>query len=191
MDSLTLIHQGVLYLHVVAFAIAFSAVVREDLALLRARCVDLRRLQATARTLTLALAALWVSGLALMAFDGWLDLARLAASSKPLAKLLVASAVTANGLALHAWAFPILRAQESGASGASGSSGGATLPVVLGATSSVSWSYAAFLGVGRVIAPSMSFSGFMTCYALSLVAAVAAALLFVRPRVERWLAQGR
>ena len=57
MNTLTLIHQGVLFLHLAAFAIAFSAVLREDVALFKAQRIDLVRLTETARTLTGALIA--------------------------------------------------------------------------------------------------------------------------------------
>lgn len=185
MDIVTLIHQGVLYLHVVAFAIAFSAVLREDWALCRARRVDLQRLRQTANTLTITLAVLWASGLVLLACDAGPDMAGLGASPKAQAKLLVAAALTANGLALHAWAFPTLQASSAR------DPLDATLAVVLGATSTVSWSYAAFLGVARVIAKSMSLTGYLTGYAASLSVAITCALLFVRPHVARWLAADR
>ena len=181
MDAITLLHQAVLYGHVTAFAIAFSAVLREDLALLRSRGLDLARLSHTARTLTLALAALWFTGLGLLAFEFGVDLDRLFATPKPVAKLLVATALTCNGLALHSWAFPGLNA---------GDLRSASLAVILGATSSVSWIYAAFMGVARVVAPSMSLSDFMTAYVALLLAAVVGALLFIRPHLLRLMEQG-
>jgi hypothetical protein len=182
MDAPTLLHQGVLYGHVTAFAVAFSAVLREDLALLRTRGLDLARLTRTARTLTLALAVLWLTGLGLLAFEYGLDLDRLLATPKPVAKLLVVTALTCNGLALHTWAFPGLRAGDRGSAG---------LAVILGATSSVSWVYAAFMGVARIVSPSMSLADFMTAYAALLLVAVAAALLFIRPHLVRLMEQGR
>jgi hypothetical protein len=95
---------------------------------------------------------------------------------------LVVSALTANGVALHTLAFPMLRdAQE-------GREANAVLPVVLGATSSASWLYASFMGVSRVIAPAMSLGDFMALYLALLGMSIAAAMVFVRPRVARWLA---
>jgi hypothetical protein len=61
----------------------------------------------------------------------------------------------------------------------------AVLPVVLGATSSASWLYASFMGV---IAPAMSLVDFMALYLALLAMSIAAAMVFVRPRVARWLA---
>lgn len=181
MDANTLLHQGVLYGHVTAFAVAFSAVLREDLALLRARGLDLARLSRTARTLSLALAVLWLTGLGLLAFEFGTDLDRLVATPKPVAKLLVVTALTCNGLALHTWAFPGLRAGDRST---------ARLAVILGATSSVSWVYAAFMGVARIVAPSMSLADFMTVYVALLLAAIVGALLFIRPHLLRLIQQG-
>ena len=181
MDIKTLIHQAVLFAHLVAFAIAFSAVLREDMALLKARSIDLQALADTARTLTSALIALWLTGLALMAFDLGLNPHSLIVSPKLAAKLVVVFALSANGLALHTLAFPRLRSARAERRGA------ATVPVVLGAISSASWLCASFIGVSRLVAPAMHFSDFMLLYAVLLVGAIGVALVFVRPRVARWL----
>jgi hypothetical protein len=103
----------------------------------------------------------------------------LMARPKLVAKLLVVIALTANGVALHTFAFPRLgRAgiQERPS---------VVVPVVLGAISTASWLYASFIGVARVIAPSMSLQNFMTWYATLLMVAIIVGLVFVRPRVSR------
>jgi hypothetical protein len=179
MDIPTLIHQAVLFTHLVAFAIAFSAVLREDIALLKARSIDLEALADTARTLTSALVALWLTGLALTAFDLGFDPRMLIVSPKPAAKLVVVTALTANGLALHALAFPMLRNPRAGNRGA------VTVPVVLGAISSASWLCASFIGVSRLIAPAMHFEDFMAIYGVLLAGAISVALVFARARVAR------
>ena len=139
-----------LFAHTVTFAIALSAVLREDLALIKARRVDPHRLVETMRTLTFALGALWVTGLALVSLEVGVDALALLASPKLAAKLFVVAALTANGLALHTLAFPLLRGQRiQGRFSLS-------LPVVLGAISTVSWLYASFIGVSRLIAPMMA-----------------------------------
>ena len=107
MDFATVVRQGFLFLHTVSFAIALSAVLREDVALARARCINARRLSDTARTVTYALIVLWVTGLALVGFNVGLDVRALIADPKLAAKICVVSVLTANGLALHALAFPI------------------------------------------------------------------------------------
>ena len=182
MEPFTLIHQGVLFLHLTAFALAFSAVVREDIALLRAKRIDFGRLAVTARWLSAALVALWVTGLGLLAFDVGLDASRLLASPKPLAKVLVVSALSANGLALHVIAFPALR--EAGTAGRAGRT---ALAVMLGAISTASWLCASFIGVSRLIAESMRLRDFIALYSALLIGAITTALVFVRPRLARAL----
>jgi hypothetical protein len=185
MDTLTLIRQGLLFVHAVTFAIALSAVLREDVALIKARRIDPHRLADTARTLTSSLIALWVTGLTLVALDVGLDLPTLIASPKLAAKLFVVSALTANGLALHTLAFPMLRRPQTQTRLR------LFVPVVLGAISTVSWLYASFIGVARLIAPSMSFTEFIALYGALLTGAIAVALLFVRPRVARLFVRPR
>ena len=63
----------------------------------------------------------------------------------------------------------------------------ATVPVVLGAISSASWLCASFIGVSRLIAPSMRLPDFMALYGVLLAGAIGVALVFVRPRVARLL----
>jgi hypothetical protein len=179
MNSLALIHQCVQFVHVAAFAIAFSAVVREDIAMVKAQEIDMQRLSATAQTLTGALIVLWFTGLALIGFAIGIDPDALMARPKLLAKLLVVIALTANGVALHAFAFPSL-----GRTGVQ-ERPNVVVPVMLGAISTASWLYASFIGVARVIAPSMSLRDFMAWYAALLLVAITVGLVFVRPRVLR------
>lgn len=180
MNSLALIHQGVLFIHVAAFAIAFSAVMREDIAMVKAQQIDMQRLSDTAQTLTGALIVLWLTGLALIGFAIGIDPDALIARPKLLAKLLVVVALTANGVALHAFAFPQL-----GRGASAQRQPNVVIPVVLGAISTASWLYASFIGVARVIAPLMSLQNFMAWYAALLMVAISVGLVFVRPRVLR------
>ncbi len=103
------LRQGVLFAHLVAFAIAISAVLREDWMLISTRRIAWHRLLATARALTISLIALWATGAALVALDVGLSFAAIGANAKLTAKLLVVLALTVNGFALHAIAFPMIR----------------------------------------------------------------------------------
>lgn len=179
MDMPTLLHQAVLYAHLITFAIALSGVLRADLGLLRAQRLDSARLAATARLLAVALALLWLTGGALLVFDAGLDVHAWLTSPKTSAKLFVVAALTGNGLALHTLAFPRLRRAQPGRVSK------ATLPLVLGAISTASWLFASFVGASRLIAPSMRLADFLLLYALVLVLAIVGALVFVRRRVER------
>ncbi len=179
MNTVTLWHQAVLFLHLIAFAIALSAVLRADVELLLARRLDTDRLMTTARLLAVALAILWVSGAALLFIDIGPDWRAWFGGAKTGAKLLVVTALTANGMALHHFVFPRLKRPWLH------TTSGATLPLVLGAISTASWLFASFVGVSRLIAPSMRFVDYLSLYALVLALAVGGALVFMRRRVER------
>lgn len=170
MNPDSLIRQALLFAHLLAFAVAFATVLREDARLLRERRIEFDRLRAAARVLTWALALLWLSGLALVMLDTGADAARIAANPKLVAKLLVVSVLTANGMALHGLVFARLaRAPERDPLALA-------LPAVLGAVSSASWLCASFIGASRIIAPAMRLADYFALYALTLAAAVTAAL---------------
>ena len=177
--------QFLLFAHTLTFAFAIVAVLREDLALLRARRVDAARLHVAGRFIMRLLVLLWITGLALIALDVGFDLAAMANKPKLAAKLTVVSLLTANGLLLHWLAFPILTKPQRFPHQA------ATHCAALGAISSVTWLYASFVGVARLIAPAMSYTGFLALYVVGLVAGLVVAMVFVRPHVERLLAAGR
>lgn len=58
---------------------------------------------------------------------------------------------------------------------------------MLGAISTVSWLFASFVGVARLIAPAMSYGGFLLLYLLSLLFGLGIAAVWVRPQLERML----
>jgi hypothetical protein len=175
MDSLPWLRQCVLFAHLVAFAVALGAVLREDMELLARRRVDVRRLARAARTLTMALAVLWATGLALVGLDIGFDPSAVAAAPKLAAKLAVVAILTANGVALHALAFPMLTRRDPRLA----------LPLLLGAVSTASWLYASFVGVSRLVAPRLSFADYMAMYALVLALAGAVALVVIGPLMRR------
>lgn len=179
MDMLTTTaRQLLLFAHTLAFAFAIVAVFREDVALLRARRVDAANLEATGRTIARLLGLLWLTGAALILLDLGLDWAALIAKPKLAAKLTVVSLLTANGLLLHWVVFPMVtKPQQPGFASA--------VCAAVGAVSSVTWFYASFVGVARLIAPAMTYTGFLTLYGLSLGAGLVVSLAFVRPHIER------
>lgn len=174
MDLSLLLRQGVLCLHLLAFAIALGTLLREDASLLIWRRINTRRLARTARTLSAALAVLWVSGLALVGWSVGLDPSVIAATPKIAAKFVVVLALTINGVALHALAFPQIRRLRTPG----------TLALLLGAVSSASWLVSAFIGASRLVAPWLSFGGYMAVYGLSISVAAASALFIFRRQPE-------
>ena len=178
-DLSTAAHQLLLYGHLLAFAFAFVAVVREDVAMCRATRIDSRQLRRTAHQVLILLVVLWASGLGMLALEGKLDPRAWSLQPKLAAKITVVSLLTLNGLLLHRIAFPLMTKRQRLPGLA------ATICVILGAFSAVGWSYAAFLGVARVIAPAMSYGDFLAILGLMLVPALGLALLVVRPRLQR------
>jgi hypothetical protein len=174
---LPLLHQGALFVHAIAFAITLSAVIREDLHWLRGGGLGAERLARTMRTVWAGLLVLWASGLVLVAVAAAASPVPWVPSGKLAAKLVVVSLLSLNGLALHAWVFPrllrtgSLRAEESGHLGG--------LPMMLGAVSSASWVFAAFIGVARPVEAVLPFGGFVALYLLSLVLALASVLAWL------------
>ena len=180
MDMLTTTaRQLLLFAHTLAFAFAIVAVLREDVALLRSRRVDADKLEATGRTITRLLGLLWLTGAALILLDIGLDWSALAHKPKLAAKLTVVSLLTANGLLLHWVVFPMLTKPQRSPGFAS------AVCAIVGAVSSVTWLFASFVGVARLIAPAMTYGGFLGLYGLSLAAGLVVSLVFVRPHLER------
>ncbi len=175
----TLVRQLLLFVHTLAFAFALVTVLREDAALLTARQVDAARLQAIARTTGRLLALLWFTGLGLVGLGIGIDLAAIAAHPKLAAKLTVVGLLTVNGMLLHRLAFPLLTGVRAPWPYA------ATACAALGAVSTVTWVFASFVGVSRLIAPAMSYGGFICLYLLSLVGGLGVALCLIRPQVMR------
>jgi len=184
MDMLTVAaRQLLLFAHLIGFALAFAAILREDMALLSAQRVDAQKLVAAGRTIAWMLGFLWVTGIGLLLLEfGW-DLTALASRPKLLAKLAVVCVLTLNGALLHRLALPALAGPVHSPRRA------ATLCAVLGAVSSVSWLLASFMGASRLIAPWMSLGGFLALYVAGLCMGLLVALTLVRPRVERLLTQ--
>lgn len=179
METVTLIKQGVLFAHLLFFAIAVGEILRADWRMFRDNVIDQHALEATARVVAFALAGLWASGLALVYIDTGFDPALIAEKPKLIAKVVVVLALSANGALLHTVAFPMLRG------GMVANRHSAQICSALGAISTVSWLYAAFVGVARVIAAKMTLVDFLALYGLGLAMGIGVALLVVAPSLER------
>ncbi len=185
-DSETLVlvlRQGILFAHLIGFSIVFSAIIREDWALATAARLDPEALRRTAGIAFALLAFLWATGLCLVALDVGLDPVAILAKPKLMTKIGVVSVLTLNGFLLHWLAFPLLTQPQRRPNLA------AAVCAALGAISLVSWSYAAFVGVARLIAPKLTLTSFAQLYALSLAFGVVAALVFIRPRIARLISK--
>ena len=169
--------QLLLFAHALAFAFAIVTVIRQDVALLMIRRIDAAKLKSTGHRIALLLGLLWITGASLIALDAT-DLRTIITAPKMATKLVVVSMLTLNGVVLHWVAFPLMTQPQTRPRFA------ATICVLCGSISFVTWLYAAFLGVGRLIAPRMDFSAFMGLYGVGLAAAIGIGVLAIRPRLE-------
>ena len=177
LDVHALVRMVCIYAHVLAFAAAFVSVALGDFAIFARQRVDLALLARSARNVTLTLAALWITGLAVVWLDTRFDPAAVFRAPKLLAKLSVVLLLTANGVALHRLAFPRFAQVHTDPHRA------ALLPTVLGAISITTWLYAAFIGIGRAAERPLGFGGFLALYLAALVTGVGLALVQIRPRL--------
>jgi hypothetical protein len=178
MEVTAIAGQALLYGHIIAFALALAAVIKEDVHLLRESHFDTTSLLATAKLVKWLLLALWVTGVPMVMIDIGTDVSLLLGKPKLLAKLIVVGALTLNGILLHLVAFPMVTGKPQNPNKA------ATIAATLGAVSTTSWLYASFVGVARIVAPYFSLHDFIILYLLALAIAVSFAILVVRNRLH-------
>jgi hypothetical protein len=171
--------QLLLFAHALVFAFAIVAVLQEDWYVLNARRIKASRLHRKARLTLMLFGLLWLTGASLVLLDVGGDLSALAHKPKLLAKLSVVAVLTLNALLLHKIAFPLLTRPQRALRRA------ATVCAVLGAISTVTWLMASFIGVARLIAPAMNYTGFMVLYAVGLTLGLTVALVWVRPQLQQ------
>jgi hypothetical protein len=180
-NLLILARQALVYGHIIAFALALAAILKEDFRFFRAERIDAASLLASAKLVKWLLLALWATGIPMVIMDVGTDVSLLLSNSKLVAKLMVVTALTLNGILLHFIAFPMLIGKPNNPAKA------ATIAATLGAISMTSWLYASFLGASRIVGPYFSLYGFVILYLLGLAIALLVAILVVRDRLERLL----
>ncbi len=177
METQAIARLLLVFIHVLAFALALGCVLREDAKLIFSRSHDAQALRSAARLVRFALIILWASGLALLVVETGAALHRVADNPKLLAKLTVVAVLTLNGVALHLAAFPCLLGDRRPSHSSS------NIAAVLGAVSTASWLAATLLGIARTSAAGLTFFDFMQIYGGLLLGALAFALIVVRPRL--------
>lgn len=177
LDITAVIRMALIYIHLLGFAGAAAFVAQGDYALLGQARIDMALLRRSARFVSVALAVLWVSGLAVIWLDTQFVWSVLQSKPKLMAKLSIVSILTLNGVALHMLAFPRIENAHRNPQGA------VLLPCILGGVSAATWMYAAFVGVGKAVTPALGYAGFMSLYALALAMGVGVAMLVIRKRL--------
>ena len=107
-DFLTIARMMAIYLHVLALAIAAVAVAFGDFAIFARERIDMK-CWARPPVATIALAVLWITGLAVIGMDTGFDTELLATKPKLLAKLTVVAVLTVNSLACICLPFRVWR----------------------------------------------------------------------------------
>jgi len=109
LDITAVTRMALIYVHLLGFAGAAAFVAQGDYALLGQSRIDMALLRRSARFVSVALAVLWISGLAVIWMDTHFVLSVLQTKPKLLAKLSIVTILTINGVALHTLAFPAWR----------------------------------------------------------------------------------
>jgi len=167
------IRLAVLYVHLIACCVAIGLVLTHDIAMVKALLQgkgpapeDPHALETLQSTVALALAALWVTGVAIVALDasvkGWAYFG----NPKLQAKIGLVLLLTANGVLLHQTVLPML--QKAG-SLLQLDFDQRLFAVLAGAVSGVTWFYAAFMGVARPLAWKFSLLELLGAYPVLLL----------------------
>ena len=175
---------GLVYVHLISCCIALGLVIVSDLSMVRdlisGSAPDrnkIRQMDMLQSIVVKALAALWVTGIAICALDaslkgGW----QYFANPKLQAKILMVAILTVNGVVLHHSVLPwvkkagsVLRLNFSRT----------VFALLAGTISGVSWLYAALLGVGRPLSWKYSLLEIMAAYPLLLAGGFVGMLMLV------------
>jgi hypothetical protein len=147
---------AVLYVHLIACCVAIGLVLTHDIAMVKELLQgkgpakeDPHVLETLQSTVSLALAALWVTGVAIVALDASVKGWEYFGNPKLQAKIGLVLLLTANGVLLHQTVLPMM--QKAG-SLLQLNFDQRLLAVFAGAVSGVTWFYAAFMGVARPLA---------------------------------------
>ncbi|WP_423762016.1 hypothetical protein [Burkholderia sp. NLJ2] len=188
------VRMGIVFVHLIACCVAIGLVLTSDIAMVRQLLdsdaptdraqVHLASLQ---RTVTLALTVLWITGIAIIAFDMRTQGLGYLGNPKLQAKIGIVALLTFNGIALHS---AVLPAMQKAGSLLKLSFERRMVAIFAGVISAVSWFYAAMLGVGRPLSWKYSLIQILAAYP-ALIAGGIAAMFFItavaksRTRVER------
>lgn len=177
-----LFRLSIVYLHLIACCVAIGLVLTSDIAMVTqlikgdsAEKHDAAHLASLKRTVSLALVALWITGIAVV----WLDVsvkgfAYYFSNPKMQAKLIIVALLTLNGFVLHSAVMPVM---EKAGSLLQMAFNQRMLAIFAGAVSAVSWFYAAMLGVGRPLAWKYSLMQLLAAYPALVASGFAAMVL--------------
>lgn len=171
---------GIVYIHLIACCVAIGLVFTSDVTfvsrLLKGDSrYDSEHLAVLQKTVSVALATLWITGLVIVVRDASLSGWSYYLNPKIQAKVLIVCLLTLNGFLLHSAVLPSLKKAGELLKLSPARS---VLAAFAGAVSAVSWFYAAMLGVGRPLNWKYSLSELLAMYPVFIAAGFVAMLLF-------------
>lgn len=169
-----LLRMAIVYPHLIACCVAIGLVLTSDIALIRQLINghsptqhDDQHMASLQKTVSLALIALWITGISIIALDmsskGWSYLM----NPKLQAKILIVTLLTFNGFILHSTVIPAMKKVGSLLDLALSQR---LLALFSGVISGVSWFYAAMLGIGRPLNWKYSLLEILLAYPLLIAA---------------------
>jgi hypothetical protein len=167
-----LTRMGIVFLHLIACCVAIGLVFMSDLDMVKrllqpgSDTVDTAHMESLHRTVSRALIALWLTGIALVSLDVLLKGAGTLANPKLQSKIAMVCLLTINGLVLQRQVLPFLR--KAGCLMRLTFSR-RMLALFIGSVSGVSWFYAALLGVGRPLNWKYTLPEILAAYPVMVV----------------------
>lgn len=165
--------MAIVYMHLIACCVAIGLVLTSDIAMVKqllkadpAARLDSNHLSDLQKTVSRALIALWVTGVAIVALDASIKGWGYFANPKLQSKIAIVCLLTLNGFALHKYVLPLM--QKAG-SLLKLSFSQRMFAIFTGAISGVSWFYAAMLGIGRPLNWKYSLFEILAAYPVLIV----------------------
>ncbi|NQD92411.1 hypothetical protein HP532_07080 [Pseudomonas sp. CrR25] len=171
--TMEFLRLGIVYAHLIACCVAIGMVLTSDFAMIKelfkggkSHLQDSQHMESLQKTVSGALAVLWVTGLAII----WVDIGDKGLSyllnPKLQAKIAIVMLLTFNGMLLHGLVLPAL--QKAG-SLLKLQFSMRMFALFAGALSGVSWFYAAMLGVGRPLSWKYSLMEILAAYPVLII----------------------
>jgi hypothetical protein len=161
-----------LYSHLVLCAFAITAVLTTDIAIMRGSYCK-KSLAATAKAISVILAALWLTGLAIIYIDTSFEPAVLLSKTKLVLKLACVITLTLNGIVLHHICFPVMTRENS-----SLSLKDSAVLATTGALSTSHWMLAAFVGMSKPLG-RLPLETLLPAYGLFVCSVLVTSLFFI------------
>ncbi|MCY1268091.1 hypothetical protein D3C76_516960 [compost metagenome] len=182
--TMELIRMGIVYAHLIACCVAIGLVLTSDLAMIKQLVRgdnnshdDKNHLDSLKKTVLLALAVLWATGIGIISLDYLVKGSEYFLNPKLQAKILIVVLLTINGFLLHSLVMP---AMSKAGSLLKLEVNTRTLTVFSGVVSGVSWFYAAMLGIARPLNWKYSLGEIMFAYPLIIALGFVTMTLLVK-----------